>query len=48
MPELIEYYAQIGFVPIGFYPVNTFPESMVSPEFDVVFTRFSGALQSPA
>ena len=48
MPELIEYYSQIGFVPIGFFPVNTFPESLVSPEFDVLFTRFSGTLQRRA
>jgi FkbM family methyltransferase len=44
MPQLIEYYAGHGFVPIGFYPVNTFASSMVTPEFDVLFTRYSGTL----
>ena len=39
MPDLLAYYSQIGFVPIGFFPVNTFDETMISPEFDVVFTR---------
>ena len=47
MPESIGYYAQIGFVPIGFYPVNTFRETMVSPEYDVLFTRYSGTLSKP-
>jgi FkbM family methyltransferase len=44
MPQLIEYYSGRGFVPIGFYPVNTFASSMVTPEFDVLFTRYTGTL----
>jgi hypothetical protein len=44
MPTALEYYASLGFVPIGFYPVNTFQENKITPEFDVLFSRFEGSL----
>ena len=47
MSALLEYYLSCKFVPIGFYPVNTFHDQQVSPEFDVLFNRFEGALHRP-
>ena len=47
MPSILSYYASCGFVPIGFYPVNTFRKIQISPEFDVLFTRFDGKLHRP-
>lgn len=44
MTEALEFYQSCGFVPIGFYPVNTFNSARISPEFDVLFTRFAGSL----
>jgi FkbM family methyltransferase len=44
MPDALNYYASYGFVPTGFYPLNTFRNLQLSPEFDVMFTRFEGKL----
>jgi FkbM family methyltransferase len=44
MSAALSYYSSCGFVPNGFYPVNTFRNLQISPEFDVLFTRFSGRL----
>jgi hypothetical protein len=44
MPTVLNCYSNCGFVPIGFFPINTFRNSQVSPEFDVLFTRFDGKL----
>jgi FkbM family methyltransferase len=44
MSDALSYYSSCGFVPIGFYPVNTFRNLQISPEFDVLFTRFDGKL----
>jgi FkbM family methyltransferase len=44
MPETLSYYASCSFFPSGFYPVNTFRSLQVSPEFDVLFSRFEGRL----
>lgn len=44
LPAMLSYYASCSFVPIGFYPVNTFRSLQISPEFDVLFTRFDGRL----
>ena len=44
MPAALSYYSSCGFVPNGFYPINTFRNLQISPEFDVLFTRFSGSL----
>jgi hypothetical protein len=40
MSEALQQYATYGFVPIGFYPVNTFHASQITPEFDVLFSRY--------
>ncbi len=45
MPEILSYYGECGFVPVGFYPVNTL-DIHISPEFDVIFSRFAGKLQN--
>jgi len=42
MSAALDYYATCGFVPTGFFPVNTLRDSQVSPEFDVLFSRFEG------
>ncbi len=42
MSVMLSQYASCGFVPIGFYSVNAF--SQISPEFDVLFSRFDGRL----
>jgi FkbM family methyltransferase len=47
MSAMLSYYAGCGFVPIGFYPVNTFHNLRISPEFDVLFSRFEGSLHRP-
>ncbi len=44
MSEALQRYATYGFVPIGFYPVNTFHASQITPEFDVLFSRYDGSL----
>jgi FkbM family methyltransferase len=44
MSEALQRYETYGFVPIGFYPVNTFHASQISPEFDVLFSRYDGSL----
>ena len=44
MPAVLEYYSTCGFVPIGFHPVNTMRGTQISPEFDVLFSRFEGNL----
>jgi len=44
MSEALQQYATYGFVPIGFYPVNTFHASQITPEFDVLFSRYDGSL----
>jgi FkbM family methyltransferase len=41
MSQMLAYYAECGFVPIGFYPVNTLGNTQISPEFDVLFTKYS-------
>jgi FkbM family methyltransferase len=48
MADVLESYAGFGFVPIGFFPVNTFRDIQISPEFDVLFTRFAGELRRPS
>jgi hypothetical protein len=51
MPSLsqaLETYRGYGFVPVGFYPVNTFWDTHISPEFDVILTRFQGKLAKEA
>jgi hypothetical protein len=44
MSAALSYYSSCGFVPIGFYPMNTIRSLQISPEFDVLFTRFDGKL----
>jgi FkbM family methyltransferase len=44
MTSVLDYYFKCRFVPIGFYPVNTIRGSQISPEFDVLFSRFEGSL----
>jgi FkbM family methyltransferase len=45
--EALEIYRGMGFVPIGFYPVNSFDHLQITPEFDVMFNRYQGALYVP-
>lgn len=40
MSAVLEYYSTCGFVPIGFHSVNTLRGTQISPEFDVLFSRF--------
>ena len=50
MSTLLSYYAGISYVPIEFYPVNTVNtsgRSQITPEFDVLFTKFEGRLTVP-
>jgi hypothetical protein len=42
---MLEAYEGLGFIPIGFYPENTFQDRQITPEFDVLFNSFSGALK---
>ena len=44
MSAALSYYASCSFVPTGFYPISTFRNLQISPEFDVLFTRFDGKL----
>jgi FkbM family methyltransferase len=44
MSAVLSYYTSCSFVPTGFYPVNTFRNLQISPEFDVLFSRFDGRL----
>jgi FkbM family methyltransferase len=47
MAAALDYYGSWGFVPIGFFPVNnTFDARQIIPEFDVLFNRFEGSLES--
>ena len=46
MPAALNYYAKCGFVPTGFFPVNTLG-NQISPEFDVLFSRYDGRLRRP-
>ena len=45
MSAALECYTSCGFVPVGFYPVNTLHDIHISPEFDVLFSRFEGPLR---
>jgi FkbM family methyltransferase len=47
MTTVLDYYFTCGFVPIGFHPVNTMRGTQISPEFDVLFSRFEGSLIRP-
>ena len=47
MSATLNYYASCGFVPTRFYPITTFRNVQISPEFDVLFTRFEGRLTRP-
>jgi len=44
MTTVLDYYFTCRFVPIGFHPVNTMRDTQISPEFDVLFSRFEGSL----
>jgi FkbM family methyltransferase len=46
MPAALNYYAGCGFVATGFFPVNTLGDGL-SPEFDVLFSRYDGRLHRP-
>jgi len=44
MWKCLEAYSAEGYVPIGFHSVNSFGDTFITPEFDVIFHRYDGQL----
>jgi FkbM family methyltransferase len=44
MRDALDFYANLGFVPINFQPVNTIENEQITPEFDVLLNRLPGKL----